>query len=104
MTDWMFEVLKCIVSLVGIIVGYLVIPYIKAKIYNTKYEQLLIEVGNVVRSLQQVMSEDKANNSFKREQAIEYITRYINEHNIKITTEQIEMLIEAAVYSMKTEK
>ena len=96
-----FDVLKCLVTLLSLVIGYFVIPYLKAKIYNTKYEQLLIEVDNVVRSLQQVMDVDKANNVFKREHAVEYITRYINDHNIKITSEQIEILIEAAVYSMK---
>ena len=85
-------------------IAYVLIPYIKAKTYNTKYGQLLVEVGNIVRSLQQVMGDSKEYNSTKRQQAIEYISEYALNHHINLTVEQIEMLVEAAVYGMKSKQ
>ncbi len=103
MNEQIFEILKCLVSLVCMCIGYLLIPYIKAKIYNTKYQNVVEQALRIVKALQQVYSDstEEDKNTTKRIDAINALVNYANERGFKITTEQAATLIEDAVYTMK---
>ena len=106
MSEQIFEILKCLVSLVCMCIGYFLIPYIKEKIYNTKYQNIVEQASEIVRALQQVYSDSIAEdkNTTKRIDAINALTSYANERGFKITPEQAATLIESAVYAMKMKK
>lgn len=96
----LFELLKAVVIIsIMLIVGY-GIPYLKATIEKTKYAQIVDWVGKAVLMAEQTVLGTKAG-AEKKAIVIDFIKRMLVQKNIAITDEQLNILIESAVFAMK---
>lgn len=101
MNDILFEILKAVVVLAVILITRYAVPYLKQVAENSKYEWIVKWVGVAVQSAEQTIK-----NSGKDKKAIvtEFIKSQLIQKNISISDEQLDNLIESAVYAMNENK
>lgn len=103
MNDILYEVLKSVVVLVLILITRYAIPYLKQKIENSKYDWVVKWVDIAVKSTEQTIFGDKMG---PKRKAI--VTRFIKEmllqKNILLSDEQLDNIIESAVFAMKNKQ
>lgn len=100
MNEILFKVILGLISILATIITGVVIPYIKEKIGNeklAKYEEwatLAVQCAEMIFT-EQGMGKDK------KEYVVNFLNDMFNKKKVVITPEQIEILIESAVKSMK---
>lgn len=99
MSEQTFEVVKLVVSVVATLVGLYLIPYIHRKTQELKQNEIAVEVETAVRAVEQTVK-GSLKGKIKKADVIKYMTKWLNEKNIKITAAQLDILIESAVYYM----
>lgn len=103
MNDILFEILKAVMVLAIILVTRYAVPYIKMKLESSKQEWLEKWIDVAVRSAEQTVFGDKQGAEKKRI-VTEFIRQQLIKKNISISYEQLNNLIEAAVFAMNGEK
>lgn len=101
MDDMTFIILKIVVSVAAALVTGFVIPLLKEKITDIRYQRLLDMVEVAVRAAEQTIGDGYGH--VKKDEVIKFVTDWMLSHGIKVTEEQLDQLIEAAVYSMNNE-
>ena len=101
MYELTFMILKIVVSVSAALISAFVIPLLKEKITDIRYKRLLDMVEVAVRAAEQTMGEGHGH--IKKDEVFKFVTDWMMSHGIKITEEQLDQLIEAAVYSMNNE-
>ena len=102
MNEVTFNILKIVVSVVSALVAVYLIPFIKAQTADVKYQKLLDMVEVAVRAAEQTIK-GSGQGAAKKEEVIKFVTDWMMEHGVTITYDQLEQLIEAAVFNMKRE-
>lgn len=102
MNELTFNILKIVVSVVAALVSAFVIPLLKEKLADIKYQRLLEMVEIAVRAAEQTIK-GSGHGAIKKDEVINYVTNWMLSHGIYITDEQLDQLIEAAVYAMNNE-
>ena len=96
----LFEILKCVVTLLSMIICYLIIPFVRTKLHGTRYEVIANEALQIVMSLQQQYPTHQ-NDSYKHDIAIKLIKDAGKRIGLTLTNDQASTLLEAAVFQMK---
>lgn len=99
MDELTFLILKIVLSVVAALITAYLIPYIKSQTKTKQQEELLAMVDVAVKAAEQSIK----NGQTKKLEATEFVTKWLNERGIKITEDQLDKLIEAAVYTMNNE-
>lgn len=101
-----FNILLALVVAIAGIVAKELLPYIKqkqeefsARIRKTKWAFAADIVDAVVRAVEQTVSEE-LHGPEKKDLAVRYIRRLLEQNDIYVTAEQLDALIEAAVQAM----
>lgn len=102
MNDIAFAILKIVVSVAVTLITTFVIPYIKNKLKEDKYAQLLDIIAVAVNAAEQTIKGDKVGPERKAE-VLRFVSEWMTQHGIKIDAEQLNQLIESAVFEMKKE-
>ena len=97
MEEASFLIMKLVVSVSVALITAFLIPYLKTKINRETQERITEVVSVAVQAAEQTMQ----GGQIKKEAVMDYVTRWANIHNIKITKEQIEQLLESSVFAMK---
>lgn len=97
MDEILFEVLKCVVIVVCLLITRYVIPYLKQTIEKQQNEVLNTLVQIAVRYAEQCYDTGKE----KKEIVTEFLKAQLQAKNISISDEQLNALIESAVYTLK---
>lgn len=100
MNDLTFNILKIVVSVSAVFISIYIVPLLKEKVADSKYQRLLEMVEIAVRAAEQTI---KADGSVKKDQVIEFVSYWMATHGIEITEDQLDQLIEAAVFNMNRE-
>lgn len=103
MNDVVFEILKAVLVFVIILIAKYLVPWIKLQVEGTKHEWLLKWVELAVRSAEQTVLGDKTGPE-KKAIVTKFLKEQLQQKNISISDEQLNTLIEAAVYAMKQEQ
>ena len=103
MNDLTFNLLKIVISVVAALIAYYVIPFLKEKVKEAKYKDLVEAVKVAVDAAEQTFKEGGMG-KLKKEDVIKYITEYLNSNKIDISVEQLDRLIEAAVFQLNKGK
>lgn len=101
MDDLTFIVLKIVVTIATALITSYLIPLIRAKLNGAKYAILLATVDIAVRAAEQTLSGEYG--QVKKDVVVKYITDWMIAHGISITQNQLDQIIEAAVYSIHNE-
>ena len=96
----LMDVLKAVVSLATLLIVRYLIPWIKAQIENSKYSWLVELVADAVKYAEQTII-GSGKGEEKKELVVQYITNQLQIRGIGITEDQMEALIESAVYQLK---
>lgn len=103
MNEVLFEILKAVIVLAVVILVRYAVPYLRMKVEESRYAWIVKWAEIAVKSAEQTIFGDGSN---KEKKAI--VTKLLKEmlikKNISISDEQLDSLIEAAVYAMKQNK
>ena len=98
MNDILFTVVQCVVLVLSVIVSRYLIPLVKTKLMKYQHEEIYNIALEGVRCVEQVIGGGKGKE--KKEKVIKYVLSYAHNRGINITSEQIDLLIESAVFAM----
>lgn len=101
MNDILFRVLEAVVIAATAAVARYLIPYVREKLLQSRYAWLVDVIDAAVRGVEQIMG--GGNGDSKKAAVIAYVERWLTDHHVAITQEQLDRLIEAAVHTMNTE-
>ncbi len=102
MNDLSFKILEVVVSVATALISVYVIPLLHEKLKSEKYNQIFEIVEVAVRAAEQTIT-GAGMGAVKKDQVIDFVMRWALSHGILITDEQLDQLIEAAVYNLKLE-
>lgn len=98
-SDMIIQIGTIVIALIGAIVTYIITPYIKQKTSKEQREIILFWVRFAVNGAEQ-MDQAGIIDTPKKQFVIKYVKDILNKKGITITEEQLDILIEAAVYEI----
>ena len=101
MNDFLFEVLLFVVTVCSVIITKTIIPWIKAKIHESEYAEVYEIVETAVKAAEQKCKAPKQG-KVKKADVLAYVSQWLESKGIKLTEDDLDRLIEAAVFSMNT--
>lgn len=100
MNEITFDILKIVISICAALITVYAVPYLKTLKDDKRYAQLLEMIGVAVRAAEQTIK--GAGKGVEKKKEVENIIyAWLMEKGIEITPEQINQLIECAVYQLK---
>lgn len=103
MNELTFDMLKIVVSVCAAIITVYAVPYLKTLKEDRRYSQIVEMVEVAVRAAEQTIK--GAGKGVEKKKEVENIIyAWLMEKGIEITPEQINQLIECAVYQLKQEQ
>lgn len=99
MNDFTFILLKIVVSVCSVLIAVYLIPYLKNKLHEDKYEQLIAIIDVAVKAAEQTIKGSGMGN-VKKENVMIFVNNWMNTNGFSITQNQLSQLIEAAVFNM----
>ena len=103
MNEMTFQILKIVISVCFCMITLYAIPYAHRLLQNEKLGEALKVVNVAVLAAEQSV-QGAGKGAIKKEMAVKYVSDWLSSHSIRITAEQIDGLVEAAVYGLKTGK
>ena len=89
-------IVNLILSIIGVLITYVLVPYIKSKTSISEQEEINAWVKIAVSAAQQLYKGDDRGKEKK-----EYVLKWLADRNIKYDAAKIDAMIEAAVYDLK---
>ena len=99
MNEFMMELFKIFIMLLGAILTYKVVPVIKGKVTADQINQAYFWVQIAVNAAEQLWQQ-----AGKGQDKKEYVIAFLKSKGITITEQELDALIEAAVYEMNRAK
>lgn len=107
MNEITFEIIKILVmaffAILGVVIAKVMVPYVNSLTLNEEQAFLISIVESAVKALEQIVK-DSGQGKLKKQQVIAFVRGELQKKGITITDEQLDKLIEAAVYAMKHEQ
>jgi hypothetical protein len=91
---------QLIIPIIGLIVTYLLVPYLKANTTQKQRDSIYFWVQLAVQAAEQIFSHVKGAGSDKKE----FVLEFLKEKGIKVSKEDLNILIEAAVLELNRVK
>ena len=91
-------IVKIVIMILAAIYTYILVPFIKAKTTDTELESLKKFIRAGVRAAEMIYTEDGMGAKKK-----EYVLEYLSELGYSIDVNEIDAMIEGAVYELKKE-
>ena len=99
MDEVTFTILKIVVSVAAALVSAYLIPYIRARTAQATRDGISEMVEIAVSAAEQTIGAGQGKE--KKEEVVAFVSRWLSEHGVKISGDQLDALIEAAVYRLK---
>ena len=103
MKEEVFKVILTIIPVLGAIITYFIVPFLKSKIGNEKFTQYKEWAVLGVKAAEMIWRET-GHGADKKEYVVNFLNELFNKNEVVITEEQIEVLIEAAVQELNKNK
>ena len=103
MNKILFDVLVGVMIICIILITRYLIPYIKRLIHDSQYAELLDIIEQSVDALEQTIKQSGMG-KVKKAEVVKFVTNWLNEKEITISEEQLDKLIESAVFTMNNGK
>lgn len=100
MNEITFDILKIVVSICAALITVYVVPYLKTLKEDKRYASLIDMVEVAVKAAEQTIREP-GQGDLKKAEVIAFVEAWMEDHGIKISPEQLDSLIECAVYQIK---
>ena len=102
MNEIAFDVLMIVVSVCVAVVTRYLIPYLKNVVSDNKYAAVIEIIKVAVEAAEQTIK-DSGQGKAKKAQVIAFVSHWLTEKGIHITEEQIDKLVESAVWQLNHE-
>lgn len=107
-SEMIMDIINILIFGVCLIVTRYLLPailtWLKSKTTDSQYQLLIAVVESAVKALEQEFKNQHGAGVTKKEAVIEYVKKYCAENGIEITDEQLDKMIESAVYGMNAGK
>lgn len=100
MDQKIFDLILAIIPVLGVILTSFIIPYFKEQIGNERLNKYQEWATMGVKAAEMIFSESGMG-AEKKEYVVKFLTEQFNKNKVVITEEQMNILIESAVKSMK---
>ena len=97
MNEIVFMILKCLVAICTALVSAYAIPYLKKLSQKEQYAAITEMIEVAVEAAEQTVKGD-GKGAEKKAMVVQYAYEWLNQHGIMISEEQLDALIESAVY------
>ena len=101
MSNTMYQILMLVISLIGVLLTGLIVPWLKLKIGNEKIKDIELWVSVAVAAAEQMKVAGLLPDGQEKKT---YVLQFIRDKGITITDEELDALIEAAVYEINKAK
>lgn len=101
MSNTMYQIFMLLISLLGVLLTGLVVPWLKLKIGNEKMKDIEKWVTVAVTAAEQMKVAGLLPDG---QQKKDYVLEFVKDKGITITDEELDALIEAAVYEINKAK
>lgn len=98
-TELLMQIVLGLITIMGTILTSLIVPYIKNKTSKEQRESAMFWVEIAVKAAEQIFSEPKTGEEKKA-----YVIGFLEKAGIKITDDELDILIEAAVKELNVAK
>ena len=102
MNDITFNILKIVIAIATAIISAYVIPLLKENLKDAKYQRLAEMVDIAVRAAEQTIR-GSGQGALKKDEVLKFVGLWMETHGIDVSEEQLDQLIECAVYNLKLE-
>ena len=102
MNDITFNILKIVIAVATALISAYVIPLLKENLHDAKYQKLLDIVEIAVRAAEQTI-QGSGQGALKKDEVVNFVSEWMMIHGIEISQDQLDQLIECAVYNLKLE-
>lgn len=92
MDEFVFELLRLTIMVLGVVVTYRLIPWIKSKTTEQQRQEATYWISLAVKVAEQIYA-DKGQGVLKKE----YVLKWLNDNGIKISESQANILIDLIV-------
>lgn len=107
-SEYIMDIVNLIIFGVCMLVTRYLVPlimnWLKSKTTDNQYQLLIAVVEAAVKALEQEFKNEHGAGATKKEAVIEYVKKYCSENGIEISDEQLDKMIEAAVYGINAGK
>ena len=103
MNDFTFLVLKIVVIVAVMLITGFLIPLIKNWIASIKDDRVRKLVEEAVQAAEQTITAT-GSGAAKKEEVWDFVTEWLREHGIEFSADQLDKLIESAVFAMNLAK
>ena len=100
MSENLFEVLLTLIPVLGAVLTYFIVPFLKARIETAKLEQYRQWADLAVKAAEMIWTET-GHGPDKKRYVVQFLDKLLNGKKTVVTEEQLQVLIEAAVTQMK---
>jgi LL-H family phage holin len=101
MENVMYQILSLVLTIIGLIITYYVIPILRSKVSDEKLSIVEMWVNIAVAAAEQMKVAGLLPDGQEKK---EYVLQFIRDKGITITDEELDALIEAAVYEINKAK
>lgn len=95
MENVMYQIASLVLTILGLIITYFVVPWLKTKLSNEKLTEIETWVTIAVAAAEQLKKAGKLTTPKK-----DHVLKFIKDKGITITDQELEALIEAAVFEL----
>lgn len=94
MNETLFTIIKYAIGILALVVFRYVIPFVKLKLENSKYANVLDFIETCINAAESIYKNIPKSGEEKKNYVIDAVTEYINEKGVKLTNEQVNILIQ----------
>lgn len=98
MSDITLFILRIVISIVCSIIGLYLVPFLKSQIKDKQMEQILTIVDVAVQAAEQTLKSGQ----IKKADVLTFVSTWLGQKGINITDEELDRLIESAVFAMNS--
>lgn len=102
MDELTMMLLKIVVSVCAALITAYIVPYIKSLREDARYVSVIEMIEIAVHAAEQTIK-GSGQGALKKAEAVGFVTDWLNRKGIGIMEDELDQLIEAAVYAMKQE-
>lgn len=100
MDELMLKILELVVTIATMVIARYAVPYLKTLVGTAQLDRVKTYVQIAVEAVEQIVTKEKSGQE-KKEMVVDYVTNVLISKGIIITAEDLDMLIESAVRTMK---
>ncbi len=100
MSDMLWDIIKIVLSALLAIITLYLIPYLKSQVKNKQLEEVLTIVEAAVQAAEQTLQDGMV----KKHDVMTFVTKCLQEKGIYVSEEELDRLVESAVYAMNLAK